>query len=103
MYINNQGHMTKMAAMPIYGINPSKIFSGTDGPISKKLGVKHLWLKYYNVYINHDPVMTYINHDPVMTLTQFMARSIWVGHAFKWGKLLKCHLKGKASRKLANG
>ena len=57
---------------------------------------------YYNVYINHDPVMTCINHDPVMTLTQFMARSIWVGHAFKWGKLLKCHLKGKASRKLAN-
>ena len=29
MYINNQGHMTKMATMPIYGINPSKIFSGT--------------------------------------------------------------------------
>ena len=44
-----------------------------------------------------------INHDPVMTLTQFMARSTWVDHAFKWGKLLKCHLKGKASRKLANG
>ena len=87
--------MTKMAAMPIYGKNPSKIFfSGTGGPISKKLGVKHLWLKYYNVYINH---------DPVMTLTQFMARSTWVDHAFKWGKLLKCHLKGKASRKLANG
>ena len=103
MYINNQGLMTKMAAMPIYGINPSKIFSRTGGPISKKLDVKHLWLKYYNVYINHDPVMTYINHDPVMTLTQFMARSIWVGHAFKWGKLLKCHLKVKASRKLANG
>ena len=95
MYINNQGHLTKMAAMPIYGINPSKIFSGTGGPISKKLGVKHLWLKYYNVYINHDPVMTCINHYPVMTLTQFMARSIWVGHSFKWGKLLKCHLKGK--------
>ena len=80
--------MTKMATMPIYGKNPSKIFSGTGGPISKKLGVKHLWLKYYNVYINH---------DPVMTLTQFMARSAWVDHAFKWGKLLKCHLKGKAA------
>ena len=27
--------MTNMAAMPIYGKNPSKIFfSGTDGPIS---------------------------------------------------------------------
>ena len=38
-----------------------------------------------------------------MTLTKFMARSTWVAHAFKWGKLLKCHLKGKASKKLANG
>ena len=56
--------------------------------------MKHLWLKYYSVYINH---------DPVMTLTQFMARSTWVDHVFKWGKLLKYHLKGKASRKLANG
>ena len=26
MYIRNPGHMTKMAAMPIYGKNPSKIF-----------------------------------------------------------------------------
>ena len=59
-----------------------------------KLGVKHPWLKYYNVYINH---------DPVMTLTKFMARSTWVAHAFEWEKLLKCHLKGKASKKLANG
>ena len=54
MYINDPGHMTKMAAMPIYGKNPSKIFfSGTGGPISTKLGMKHQWLKYYNVYINH--------------------------------------------------
>ena len=37
MYINNPGHMTKMAAMPIYGKNPSKIFfSRTGGSISKK-------------------------------------------------------------------
>ena len=42
MYINNPGFITKMAAMPIYGINPSKIFfSGTGGPISKNLGMKH--------------------------------------------------------------
>ena len=26
MYINNLGHMTKMAAMPIYGKNLSKIY-----------------------------------------------------------------------------
>ena len=25
MFINNPGHMIKMAAMPIYGKNPSKI------------------------------------------------------------------------------
>ena len=75
----------------------SKIFfSETNGQISMKFGVKHRWLKYSNVYINH---------DPVMTLTHFMARSAWVAHAFGWEKLLKCHchLKGKASRKLANG
>ena len=67
VYINNPGHMTKMAAMPIYGKNPSKIFfSGTTGPISTKHGMKHYWLKHYNVYINH---------DPMMTLTYFTARS----------------------------
>ena len=58
--------MTKMAAMPIYGKNPSKIFYGTGGPISKKRGMKHRWLKYYNVYINH---------DPVVTLTYFTSKS----------------------------
>ena len=87
--------MTKMATMPIYGKNPSNIFfSETNRLISMKLGVKHPWLMYYNEYINH---------DPVMTLTKFMARSTWVAHAFEWEKLLKCHLKGKASKKLANG
>ena len=95
MYINNLGHMTKMAAMPIYGKNPSKIiFSETNRLISRKLGVRHRWLKYSNVYINH---------DPVMTLTKFMARSTWVACASEFGKLLKCHLKEKANRKLANG
>ena len=32
-----------------------------------------------------------------------MARSTWVVYAFEWEKVLKCHLKGKASKKLANG
>ena len=69
MYINNLVYMTKMAAMPIYGKKHSKIFFSetvTGGPISKKFGMNHLWLKYYNVYINH---------DPVVTLTYFMTRS----------------------------
>ena len=81
--------------MPIYGKNPSNIFfSETNRLISKKLGVKRPLLKYYNKYINH---------DPVMTLTKFMARSTWVAHAFEWEKLLKCHWKGKTSKKSANG
>ena len=85
MYINNLGHMTKMAAMHIYGKTPSKIFFfETHRPISKKLGMKHRWLKYSNVYKNP---------DPVMTLTKFMARSTWVAYAFELGKLLKCHLQ----------
>ena len=33
------GHMTKIAAMPIYGKTPLIIFSGTSGPISRKLGM----------------------------------------------------------------
>ena len=40
IYRNDAGHMTKMAAKPIYGKNPSKsFFSATGGPISMKLGM----------------------------------------------------------------
>ena len=40
IYWHGAGHMTKMAAMPIYNKNPSKIFlSGNGGPISMKLGM----------------------------------------------------------------
>ena len=68
MCINNLVHMTKMAAMPIYGKKPAKIFfSETGGLISKKLvGMKYLWLKLCNVYVNH---------DAVVTLTYFTTRS----------------------------
>ena len=92
MYTNNEGLMTKMAAMLIYGKNPSKIFFyETNRLISRRLGVKHRWLKYSNVYINH---------DPVMTLTKFMARSTWVAYAFEWGKLLKMSFEGKRQQEI---
>ena len=95
MLINNPGHMTKMATMPICGKNPSKVFfSGITGPISTKLGMKHKGLEYYNVLIKF---------DLWMTLTYFTARSTQVAHVFEWGKLLKCHLKGKTYSKWANG
>ena len=82
--------MTKMAAMPIYGKNPSNIFSETNRLISRTLGVKHRWLKYSNVYINH---------DPVMTLTKFMARSTWVAYAFELGKM---PFEGKSQQEIGN-
>ena len=38
MIINKSGHMTKMAAMSVYGKNPSKIFfAGTAEPIATKV------------------------------------------------------------------
>ena len=40
IYKDDAGHWTKMAATPIYGKNPSKIFfTGTSGPILTKLGM----------------------------------------------------------------
>ena len=48
-----------------------------------KLGVKHLGMELYKVYINH---------DPGMTLTYFTARSTYVFHALEWEKLGKCNL-----------
>ena len=68
VYINGQGHMTKMAAM---AINREKktlkiFFSRTRRPMILKLGVKHQAMELYKVDINHD-------HG--MTLTFFAARS----------------------------
>ena len=47
-----------------------------------KLGVKHLGMELYKVYINH---------DPGMTLTYFMTRSTYVSHALEWEKIGKCN------------
>ena len=58
VYINNPGHITKMAAMSMYGKNLSNIFSGTGRSISTKLGMENCRQEYYNVYLNYDHVMT---------------------------------------------
>ena len=63
---HDAGHMTKMATTPIYGKNPSKIFSGTGRPISMKLGIEHWRLQ---------PIIVCSNDDPGVTLTYFTARS----------------------------
>ena len=39
MYLHDVGHMTNMAATPIYMFKPRKTFSGTSGPISSTFGM----------------------------------------------------------------
>ena len=51
--------MTKMVTMPIYGKNLSKVFSGTGGPISTKLGMYNLGLQPIIPCSNDDPGVTY--------------------------------------------
>ena len=69
VYINGPGHMTKMAAMAIYG----NFFSRTRSPMVLKLGMYHWGLKLYKVYIND---------DPWLTLIYFTTRSNWVTYTF---------------------
>ena len=67
VYINGQGHLTKMAAMAINSKKNLKIFfSRTRRPMILKLGIKHQAMELYKGYINS---------DPWVTLTYFTARS----------------------------
>ena len=67
IYLHDAGHMTKLAAMPIYGKNLSKIyFSRTGGPIFTKLGMLHWGLQ---------PIIVCSNDDPRVTLTYSTTRS----------------------------
>ena len=75
---NGPGHMTKRAAIAIYGKNLKKIFfSGTKRPMTLNLGMHHRVLEYYQVCSND---------DPGLTLTYFTARSNLVPYAFVWEK-----------------
>ena len=78
MCINGLGHMTKLAAMPLYGKNLKKNFSRTRSPMILKLGMQYRELKFYKVYINN---------YPELTLTYFTARSNLVTWAFLWEKV----------------
>ena len=76
--LNGRGHMTKMAAMPIYGKNLKKIFfSRTQRPMTLKLGMQHWVLEYYQ---------DCSNDDPGLTLTYFTAMSHSVPYSFVWEK-----------------
>ena len=64
MFINNPGHMTKMAATPIYGKTLPN--ASSSEPLDRFQRNKHQGLK-------HDKV--YICHYPIMILTNFKART----------------------------
>ena len=71
---NGPCHVTKMAAMPIYGKNLKEIFfSGTKRPMTLRLGMQHRVLEYYQMCSND---------DPWTTMTYFTARSNLVPYAF---------------------
>ena len=53
-------HMTKMAAMSIYGKHPLNIFSGTKRPRPLKLGMRHWLTECYQICLNDDTVLTLI-------------------------------------------
>ena len=64
----SQFHMTKMAAMSIYGNKPLKLFfSRTKSPMILKLGMYHWGLKRYKVHINDDPglSLTYLRQGQI--------------------------------------
>ena len=71
--LHDTGHMTKLAAMPIYGISPLEIFCGKSGAISRKFGKWHQGLL---------PSIVCSNDDPELTLTYFTARLNFVTEAF---------------------
>ena len=50
------GHMTNMAAMPIYGEKTFKkiFFSGTKRPMTLEIGMQQRVLEYYQVCSNDD-------------------------------------------------
>ena len=80
---NCPGHMTKMAAMPIYGKNPLEIFSRTISQMTLKLGRKQKGL---------EPYKSCINDDPVLTLTYFTTRLSLVPYVYDWEKSKTVHL-----------
>ena len=78
---NGPGHITNMAAMPMYGKNLKKIFfSGTKQPMTLKVGMQHWVLEYCQICSNDEMI------NPGLTLTYFTVRLNLVPCAFVWEK-----------------
>ena len=89
-YINGVGHMTKMAAAPIY--------------MEKNLlqNQKSYDLETWHAASGTQALQSLYKCDIChngLTLTYFRARSNWVAYTFEWGKLLPSHLMRKTCSK----
>ena len=81
IYTNYFGHITKMAATPIHGKNPLKIFfSRTRRLMTMGLGMLHWGCWACQVWSNN---------DPRLTLTYLTSRSNLLPNAFEWEIFLK--------------
>ena len=78
--------MTKMATMPIYGINPLKIFPGTSGPIFTKLDKTHRRLKRI---IFCSQMITWIDHELFYGMVKFFNLGFYMGKCDNHGYLEK--------------
>ena len=75
--LNNPGHMSNMAAMPIYSKNVNHFLLWNQRPMTLKVGIRHRVIEYYHICSND---------APGLTLTYFMARSYLVPYAIFGGK-----------------
>ena len=71
--------MTKMAAVPVYGKKPLKLFSENTRPMTFELGIHHLGCRPYKVCSDGDPRLRII---------YFTTRSALLLNVFVW-KMLK--------------
>ena len=84
--INGPGHMTKMAAMPIYGKNLKKSSS-----LNRWTDFNETW---YAALRTLGPTIICMNHDLELTLTYFTTRSTLVTLAFQWTKMKTLDFSG---------
>ena len=76
---NGPGHMTNMAARPVFDKNLEKFPVWNQKAMSLKVDMQHRVLEYYQACSND---------DPGLTLTYFTARSNLFLYAFVW-KIVK--------------
>ena len=74
VHLNGLGHMTKMAAMSIYGKNLKDLLpqNYSTRTINMKLGMEHYVLRLYKVYINSYPELTLTHFKTMSSLTKLV-------------------------------